>query len=61
MRRQRTRGTEDSLLKERNEREVSKLSDIGFKIMLINMLKELTDNYKALSENYISMEKEIKL
>ena len=27
--------------------------------MAIKMLKELTDNYKELSENYISMKKEI--
>ena len=50
---------EDSPLKELNEMEVTKLSDIEFKIMLIKMLKELTDNYKELSENYISMKKEI--
>ena len=37
---------EDSPLKELNEREVAKLSDIEFKIMVIKMLKELTDNYK---------------
>ena len=39
---------EDSPLKELNEMEVSKLSDIEFKIMVIKMLKELTDNYKDL-------------
>ena len=39
--------------------EVSKLSDIEFKIMVIKMLEELTDNYKELSENYNSMKKEI--
>ena len=49
---------EDSPLKELNEMEVTKLSDIEFKIMLIKMLKELTNNYKELSENYISMKKE---
>ena len=27
--------------------------------MVIKMLKELTDNYKELSENYISMKMEI--
>ena len=41
--------------------EVSKLSDIEFKIMVIRMLKELTDNYKELAENYNSMKKEIKI
>ena len=39
--------------------EVRKLSDIEFKIMVIWMLKELTDNYKELSKHYNSMEKEI--
>ena len=32
--------------------KVSKLSDIEFKMMVIKMLKELTDNYKELRENY---------
>ena len=41
--------------------EVRKLSDIEFKIMVIRMLKKLTDNYKDLSENYISMKKEIEI
>ena len=50
---------EDSPLKELNEMEVTTLSDIEFKIMVIKILKELTDNYKELSENYISMKKEI--
>ena len=49
---------EDSPLKELNEMEENKLSDIEFKIMVIKMLKELTDNYKELSEKYISMKKE---
>ena len=39
--------------------EVSKLSDIEFKIMVIRMLKELTDHYKELSEKYNSMKKKI--
>ena len=50
---------EDSPLKELNEMEVSKLSDIEFKIMVMSMLKELTDNEKELSERYNSMKKEI--
>ena len=53
------KGMEDSPLKELNEMEVSKLSNIEFKIMVIKMLKKLTDNYKELSEYYISMKKEI--
>ena len=46
-----SKGMEDSPLKELNEMEVSKLSNIEFKIMVIKMLKKLTDNYKELSEN----------
>ena len=41
--------------------EVSKPADIEFKIMLIKMLKELTDNYKELSENYNTMKRKQKL
>ena len=39
--------------------EVSKLSDIEFKLMVIKMLKELTDDNKELSENYNSMKNKI--
>ena len=39
--------------------EASKLSDIEFKRMVIRMLKQLTDSYKELSENYNHMKKEI--
>ena len=35
---------EDSPLKELSEMEISKLSDIDFKIMVMKILKELTDN-----------------
>ena len=52
-----SKGMEDSPLKELNEMEVTKLSDIEFKIMVIRVIKELTDNYKELSENYNSMKK----
>ena len=52
-----SKGIEDSPLKELNEMKVSKLSDIEFKIMSIRMLKELTDSYKELSEDYDSMKK----
>ena len=47
-----SKGMEDSPVKELNKMEVSKLSDTEFKIMVIRMLKELTDNYKELSGNY---------
>ena len=53
-----SKGKGDSPLKALNEMEVMKLSDIEFKIMVMKMLKELTDNYKELCENYISMKKE---
>ena len=46
-------------LKELNEMEASKLSDIEYNRMVIRMLKELTDNYKELSENYNSMKEEM--
>ena len=39
--------------------EVTKLSDIQFKLMVIKMLNELTDNQKELSENDTSTKKEI--
>ena len=48
---------EDSSVKEPNEMEGSKLSDIHFKRMVTKMFKELTDNYKELNRNYNSMEK----
>ena len=52
---------EDSPLKQLNEMELTKITDIELKLMVIKMLKELTDNYKELSENYISMKKEIEI
>ena len=39
-----SKGMEDSPLKELNEMEVTKISDIQFKLILIQMHKELTDN-----------------
>ena len=53
-------GMENSPLKELNEMEISKLSDIEFKIIIITMLKQLIDKYKELSKNYNSMKNEIK-
>ena len=52
-------GKEDSPEKELNEIEARNPSDIEFKIMVIRMFKELSDNYKELSGNYNSMKKEI--
>ena len=53
-----SKGMEDSRLKELNEMEVTKLSEINIKLMVRKMLKEVTDNYKELSGNYNSMKKE---
>ena len=39
--------------------EVAKLSDIEFKITVMKMIRELTDNYNELSEKCISMKKGI--
>ena len=55
------KGMEDTPLKELNEMEVSKLSDIEFKIMVVRILKELTDSYKELSDNYINTKKKIEI
>ena len=56
-----SKGIENSPLKGLNEMDVSKLSDIEFKIMVIRMIKELTESYKELSENCNSMKKEIEI
>ena len=58
---ERTCNKKDSPLKELNEMEIGKISDIEFKRMVIRMLKEIIDNYKKWSENSNSMEKEIKI
>ena len=52
-------GKEESPEKQVNEIEASNLSDIEFKVMVIRMLKELSENYKDLSGNYINMKKDI--
>ena len=56
-----SKGMEDSPLKGLSEMEVTKLSDIEFKLMVINMLKEITEIYKEPSENYNSMKRKQKL
>ena len=53
------KGMGDSPVKELNEMEARKLSDIKIKRMVMRMLKELTDNYRELSGNYNNMKKEI--
>ena len=53
-----SKGMEDSPLKEVNEMEAIKLSDMEFKRMVIRILKELREHHKELSENYNSMKKE---
>ena len=39
--------------------EASNLSDIEFKVMVLRMLKELSENCKEVNGNYISMKKDI--
>lgn len=46
---------EETPEKELNKMEASNLSDIEFKVMVIKMLKEFSENYKKLSRNYNSM------
>ena len=63
------KGKEESPERMLNEIEASKLSDIEFKIRMLNfirMLKELSENYrelqgsyKELTANYTSMKKDI--
>lgn len=48
---------EESPQKDLNE--VSNLSDIEIRVMIIKMLKEFSKNYKELSGNYINMAKDI--
>ena len=59
-----SKGKEESTRRMLSENEANNLSDIEFKIMVIRMLKELSENYKELYEsykeligNYISMKK----
>ena len=54
-----SKGMEDSPLEKLKEMEVTKPSDTEFKITIIKMLKEFTDNYKQLGENYNSKKPEI--
>ena len=54
-----SKGMEDSTLKELKIMEVTKPLDIKFKIMVMQMIKKVTDNYKELSEDYINMRKKI--
>ena len=61
-----SKGKEKTSKRVLNEIEASKLSDIEFKIMVIRILNELSENYKELQEsfkeltiNYTSMKKDI--
>ena len=47
--------------KELNEIEASNLSDIENKIMVIRLLKELSENHKELYGSYSSRKKDTKL
>ena len=62
------KGKEESSERMLNEMEVSQLSDIEFKAMVIRKLNELTENnqkvqgnYNELTANYINMKKEIEI
>ena len=46
---------EESTKKELINIEAGNISDIVLKIMVTRMLEELSDNYKGLSDNYISI------
>ena len=48
---------EDSPEKELNETEASNVSDIEFKVMGIRMLKELSENYISMKKNIETMNK----
>ena len=48
---------EDSPEKELNETEASNVSDIEFKVMVIRMLKELSENYISMKKNIETMNK----
>ena len=45
------KGQEKSPEKELNEMEASNLSDIEFKVMIIRMLKELSENYNSMKKD----------
>ena len=47
-----SKGKEESPERVLNETEASNLSDTEFKIMIIRMLKELSENYKELYGSY---------
>lgn len=50
---------EESPGKKPNETEANNLLDIEFKVMVVGMLKEVSEDYKELSGNYNSIKKEI--
>ena len=54
-----SKGKEESADKELDEIRASNLSDTEFKIMVIRMFKELSDNYRELSGNYRTIKKDI--
>ena len=54
-----SKGKEESPEKELNEIEATNLSGIEFKMMVIRMHYELSENYKELSGNYSSIKRNI--
>ena len=53
-----TKEKEETPEKDLSEIEPSNLSDIEFKLVVIRMLKELSENYRELSGNDISKKKD---
>ena len=49
---------EESPEKELSEMKASNLSDIKFQVLVIRMLKELSETYRELSVTHISMKKD---
>ena len=54
-----SKGKEESPERVLNETEASSISDIEFKVMVIRVLKALSENYKGISGNYINMKNDI--
>ena len=54
-----SKGKEESPERVLNETEASTISDIEFKVMVIRVLKALSENYKGISGNYINMKNDI--
>ena len=54
-----SKGKEESPERVLSEIEARNLLDLEFKVMVMTILKELSENYKEPRGNYISMKKDI--